>query len=164
MYNMALKLSRYFYLLIFIYSSWDIECNTLKSAIMGHFLPFTLPPKNQKKQNFEKMKILPRDIIILHKCTKNHSHMRYSSWDMEWDRQTFLSFWVIFYLYTTLTTRKNTILKQWKKHLEMSSLYTYVPKITSIWCMLPEIWNVTDIIFCHFGPFCHFDPKNKNLE
>ena len=29
-------------------------------------------------------------------CTKNHNNMRYSFWDTEWDRQIFLSFWVIF--------------------------------------------------------------------
>ena len=29
-----------------------------------------------------------------------------------------------------------------------------VPKITIIWCMFPEIWNMADIIFCCFGPFC----------
>ena len=40
-----------------------------------------------------------------------------------------------------------------KKHREMSSLYTCVPKITIIWCMLPEIWNTRDLIFYHFGPF-----------
>ena len=31
------------------------------------------------------MKKIAGDIIILHMCTKNHNHMRYSSWDMEWD-------------------------------------------------------------------------------
>ena len=42
--------------------------------------------KNPKNQNFEKMKkSVAGDIIILHMCTKNHNHMRYSSWDMEWD-------------------------------------------------------------------------------
>ena len=43
-----------------IYSSWDIECETLKLVIMSHFLLFypppPPPPKNQKNQNFEKMK------------------------------------------------------------------------------------------------------------
>ena len=33
--------------------------------------------------------------IILHMCIKNHKHMRYSSWDTEWDK-LFLSFWAIF--------------------------------------------------------------------
>ena len=29
----------------------------------------------------------------------------------------------------------------------------FLKQITIIWCMLPEIWNTTDIIFCHSGPF-----------
>ena len=55
------------------------------------------------------------DIIILHKCTKNHNHMRYSSWDMEWDRQNFLSFWTIFFLYTPPNNQKNQNFKTIKK-------------------------------------------------
>ena len=33
-----------------------------------------LPPNSPKNQNFEKIKKLPGDIIILHVCTKNHNH------------------------------------------------------------------------------------------
>ena len=33
--------------------------------------------------NIEKMKKTAGDTIILHMCTKNHSHMRHSSLDME---------------------------------------------------------------------------------
>ena len=35
--------------------------------------------KRKKKKSLE-------IYIILHMCTKNHNHTRYSSWDMEWDR------------------------------------------------------------------------------
>ena len=38
-------------------------------VILNHFLPF-YSPNNPKNQNFEKMKKLPGDIIILHKSTK----------------------------------------------------------------------------------------------
>ena len=48
-----------------IYGSWDIECDRLKLVTLGHFLPF-YPPKNQKNQNFEKMKQKPGDISGLH--------------------------------------------------------------------------------------------------
>ena len=41
------------------------------------------------------MKKTPEDVIILHKCTKNNNHMMYASWDMEYERQNFLSFWAI---------------------------------------------------------------------
>ena len=30
-----------------------------------------------KKENFKKMTKTPRDVIILHKCIKNHDHMQY---------------------------------------------------------------------------------------
>ena len=68
--------------------------------------------------------------------------MRYSSWVIP------------------LTTRKIKIFKKWKKHLdlEMSSFYTCVPKITIIWCMLPEIWNTTDITLSFWAILCSFTP------
>ena len=45
----------------------------------GLFFALLLPPKNLKIQNFEKMKIAPRDIIILHLCIINDNHMMYGS-------------------------------------------------------------------------------------
>ena len=71
-----------------IYSSWDIEQSILKLVILGHFLPFYTPLKAQKSK-FWNMKKFAGDIII-HMCTKNHNHMIYGSWNMEWDRQIFL--------------------------------------------------------------------------
>ena len=49
--------------------------------IVCHFGPFfaLLAPNNQKNQNFEKMKKMPGDIIILHMCTVNDNHMMYGS-------------------------------------------------------------------------------------
>ena len=79
----------------------DTGCDRLKLIVMGHFL--TRPPyppalpKNTKNLNFEKMKKRAEDIIILLMCTKNHNHMRYGSWDTEWDRQNFFFFWAIFF-------------------------------------------------------------------
>ena len=52
-----------------MYGSWDTECdgqNILSFWTM--FCPFN----NPKNPNFEKLKKVPGDIIILHKCTKNH--------------------------------------------------------------------------------------------
>ena len=78
--------------------------------------------KNEKKK---KKKKITGDINILHMCTKNYNHMKYSSWDTELGR-FFLSFLAIFWPFTPtsptpLTTQKTKILKKWKKHLEMSS-------------------------------------------
>ena len=37
--------------------------------------------------------------------------------------------------------------------------------MTIIWCMVPEIWSVTNRIFCHFGLFFVLNnPKNQNFE
>ena len=126
-----------------IYSSWDIECDRLKLVIMGQF------------QNFKKMQKIAGD-IILHMCKP----YRYGSWD----RVTQTGFFVLlghFCPFTPLTNQKIKILKKLKKHLEMSSFYTCVPKIMIIWYMLPEIWSATDINF-----FCHsviFYPSNPLL-
>ena len=73
------------------------------------FCPFFL--ENCKKHG---------DIIILHRCTKNHDHMLYYFWDILCDRcSCYFSFWAIFCPFTTppspLTAQKITILKKWKK-------------------------------------------------
>ena len=52
--------------------------------------------KTRKIRILKKRKKITWDIIIIHMCTKNHHHMRYSSWDTEWGN-FFLSFWAIFY-------------------------------------------------------------------
>ena len=46
-------------------SSWTIFC------------PFAL--NNLENQNFEKIKKMPGDIIILHMCAINENHMMYGS-------------------------------------------------------------------------------------
>ena len=51
--------------------------------------------KSPKNQTFGKMKKIAGDIIILHMCTKNHNHMRYSSWYTEWHK-TFCHFGLFF--------------------------------------------------------------------
>ena len=52
----------------------------------------------------KKKKKIPGDIIILHKCTKNHDHMLYCSWDVARDTcNCYFSFWAIF---TLLTAQK----------------------------------------------------------
>ena len=52
------------------------------------------------RQNLEKMKKTPGDIIILHLCKTNDDHMTHGSWDMERDRHIFFfSFWTIFALF-----------------------------------------------------------------
>ena len=95
------------------YDVWFLRYGVQRTeffVILGRFLSF-YPPNNPKNQNFEKIKKPPGDIIILHMCTINDSHMMYGSWDMECDGQKFLSFWTVSYPFTPLTTRKT---KFWK--------------------------------------------------
>ena len=68
-----------------------------------------------------------------------------------------------------LINQKIKILKKWKNHLEILSLYTSVPQMTITWCMVLEIWSVTDKMFCYFGPFFALftlltNLKNQNFE
>ena len=139
---------------------------TMCAICQALFFAFTLPLKNQWFKILRKWRKNAGDIIILHKCSKNHNHMRYSSWDTKWERLNFL-FWATFFChFTPLKSKfyknKNKNFTKIKKHLEMPSFYTLVPKITE-WCMLPEIWNMTDTIVCHFGTFFallpHYRPK-----
>ena len=102
-------------------------------VIMDCFLPFH-SPMDPENQNFEKMKKTIEDIIILQMFNINDSHMIYGFSDMECNRQNFLSFWTVFCPYTT---RKIKILKNWKKHMEISSFYTKVPEIMIICYTVP---------------------------
>ena len=95
-------------------------------VISVHFLPL-YTPDNQKNRNFKTMKKASWDLTTLQMCSKNHDHMMYASWDMEYDRPNFLSFWIIFCLFTPLLTPKIKIWnKFFLKKLEILSCYTCV--------------------------------------
>ena len=122
--------------------------------VIFHFgLFFTLlPPQQPKKSKFWKSEKTPGGFIILQKCTKNHDHMLHHSWDMVCDRCNYFSFCAIF---CPFTAQKNKILQKWKKYLEISLFHISVPKLIIRWCMVPEIWCMTDVIdISHFGLFC----------
>ena len=57
-------------------------------------------------------------------------------------------------------------LKKKKKHLEISSFYTTVPKLMIVDYTVLEIWHMTDVIVAfHFGLFfVPNSPKNQNLK
>ena len=113
-----------------MYGSWDMEHARQKFlSFWTIFCPFTL-------LTTWKIKILkkgtPGDIIILHKRTKNHDHMLHCSCDRMRDGCDFyFSFWAIFCHFTPITTKKIKIKKkrEKKKHLEISSFCTCVPRI-----------------------------------
>ena len=78
------------------------------------------PLNNSENQNFEKIKKVTIDIIILQMCTINENDMIYGSWDVEPDRLNFFSFWTIFCPFTPLTTQKIKNLKKMKKTFGIS--------------------------------------------
>ena len=132
------------------------QTDFLSSLVM--FCPFTplTAPKMKIPQNWKKA---PGDIIILHKCTKNHDHMLYSSWAMVCvGCNCYFWFWIIFNPFTPLTAQKMKISKKWRKQLEISSFYTSVPKIMIIGYTVPEIWHMTDVIIIFLGYFLPFYP------
>ena len=124
-------------------------------VITGYFFAILhpLPHKKLKNQNFEKMKKISGDIIILHMCTKNHNHkvrfhkvrfLRYAV------RQT--ECFVIlgqFFPFNPLKTHKIKIFIKSKKHPEMSSFYTCEPKITRYGLRQTEFFVILD----YFLPF-----------
>ena len=102
--------------------------------------------KTQKIRILKKWrKEIAGDIIILHMSTKNHNHMRYSSWDTK--------------------NEKMKISEKLKKILEIPSFYTIVQKIMIIGYTVPEIWHVTDVtVIFHSGLFVALLPSHPHLE
>ena len=126
-----------------MYDSWDTECD----IIFSHFGPFFavlhfFPLTTQRIKSLKKWIKNPTNIIILHKCTLNDNHIIYGSWDINCNRQIFLSSWSIFCTFNPQTP-KNENIKKWKtttttttttttKCLEISLFYKSVPKIMII--------------------------------
>ena len=85
--------------------------------VIFHFgLFFALLPLMAQKIKTSRLKKMPGDIIILHKCTKIHDHMLYCSWHMVCETwNCHFSFWAIFCPFTLLTAPKILISKnKWK--------------------------------------------------
>ena len=82
--------------------------------------------------------------------------------------RNFCHFGPVFALSAPWQPKKTKFWKNEKKYLDILSFYICVPYVTIVWCMVPEIWSVTDRIFCQFGPFLPFYhpniPKNQNFE
>ena len=115
----------------------EIQSETHFLVIFGKSFAL-LTPNTLKNQNFEKIKKASGDVIILYKCTKNHDHMMYASWDMEYNQRNFSSFWVIFYHLTPLLIPKIISWKNLNKTWRYKILSHIYDKQRS-WCMVPEI-------------------------
>ena len=117
-------------------------------ALLPHYWPQIL--KIEKKI---------RRYFLFHMYTINKD-----SWDIRHNRQKFLSFWAIFCPFIPLTNQKIKIFKKWKKPLKILSFYICLPRMTIIWCTVPEIWSSAGnfLILDHFLPFyCKFKILKK---
>ena len=137
--------------------TWSVM-DTEFFVILDHFLPF-YSPNNPKDKSFVRLKKMPRDIIIWHKCTKNHDHMLYRSLDVAHNKFNYFSFWANFCHFTSLTAQKIKIKKKMKKKPgDIIILHTSVPKIIIICYTVAEIWHVTNVLIFYFGIFfCPFN-------
>ena len=143
------------------YRVWQTE--------IGDYKSFFAPPllKSQKSRILKKWKKI-LEISSFYVCTKNHNQMRCSSWDMEWDRHNFLSFWAIFCTFTPLLTPKIKIWKKAKK-TPWDIILLHMCTINEDHTMYGS-WDkkTQQIVFCHFRPFCALlhtsHPKNQNFE
>ena len=109
------------------------------------------------------------EISSFYKCTKNHDHMLYSSWDMTWNRcYCYFSFSAIFCPFTPLTAQKMKMKKKWKKHLDISSFYTSIPKIMIIYYTFRRYGTWQMLLFFIVGYFFPLkspnSPKNQSLK
>ena len=133
-----------------ICSSWDKEQDILKLVILGHLLPL-YSYKNPKIKILKNEKIYWRYHFT--QCTKNHSHVMYSSWDTEWDRQNFLSSWAIFWPLSLLTTWKIKILEKWTTPEDIIILQVHTINDSH---MMYCSWDINcnrQNFLNHFGPF-----------
>ena len=85
-----------------MYGSWDMEHDRQNFLLFwAIFCPFT-PLKLRKVKILRQWKKLQK--IILQKCTTNHDHMPYCSWDMACDGCNFYFHFALFFaLLPTLT-------------------------------------------------------------
>ena len=137
-----------------VFTSWDMGATHNFLSFWVIFCPFT-PLLAPKIKNWKKI----RRYFLFHMCTINKD-----SWDIRHNRQKFLSFWAIFYPFIPLTNQKSKSKKNEKKALEIFLFYIFLPRMTIIWCTVPEIWSYTGKIFSHFGPFFALLLKNQSFE
>ena len=125
-------------------------------VIRDCFLPF-YPPMDLENQNLEKKWKKHLKALPFYKCLAQMTVIWYMVF-LIWSAtdKIFCHFGQFFALLSPpspLSTQKIKILKKWNNVLEISWFYICAPKIMIRWCMVPEIWCVTDVIIFHFGPF-----------
>ena len=114
----------------------EIRCTNDKSFC--HCGPFfaLLPPKNLHNQNFEKMKKIPGDIIVLYMCTKN------GAWPIE--------FFVILNHFLHFYPPNNLKNPNFWKNENITWIYYHFTHVYH------KIWSVREILFEILDSFLPF--------
>ena len=139
------------------YRGWQTEIGNY-----GPFFALLLPHlKTPKLRILKKMKKKLLKTSTSDTCSKKHNCMRYGYWDMEWDRQKFLSFCVIFCPFTLQTTRKIKVLNKIKK-TSGDIIILHTSNKTHIHMMYGS-WDIRHDgeFFIIMGHFLPFDPPNN---
>ena len=130
----------------------------------GLFFALPCPPLLTKRINGDKTHKTHGDIIILHRCTKNHDDGLYCSWYMASDRcNCYFLFWAILFPLPPPppppNSPKNKNIKKWWKYLEISPFYQ---KFMIICYTAPEIWQSQmyrcNCYFLFWAICCPFTP------
>ena len=126
--------------------SWDMVHDKYNCyfSFWATFFPFT--PQEPKKPKFWKNENkMPRDIIILHMCTKNYDQMMHSSWDMVHDGCNYFPFWAIFCPFIPEQPEKSKLKKNNEKNSWRYHHFTYVyQKLQSddLWFLRYGAWQL----------------------
>ena len=89
-------------------------------------------------------------------------HMKYDSWDTKWERIS--CHFESFFAFLPPNNLENQYFGKMKKAFGDVIILQMPTKITIIWCMLSEIWSVTDIILSFCSIFCPFNPLTKKIK
>ena len=162
-----------------LYCAWDMArdgCNCCFPfwVISCPFSPPLLPLTAQIMNISKKMKKSPGDTIILQKCTKNHDHMLYCSWDMAHDvSNCCFSFWEIFCPFNPRpfslpNSPKNESLKKWKISEDIIILHNctknYDYRLYCFWDMVCDGYNCYFSFWAISALLPPNSPKNKKWK
>ena len=105
------------------------------------------------------MKKISGDTNIYHKCTKNHDHMLYCSWDMTCDRcDCYFSLWTFFAL-SPPTSPKNKNFKKMQKtpgDIVLLNYHHSVPKTVIICFTVDMMHDRSNFYFSFWAIFLPF--------
>ena len=134
---------------------------TAPQTIMGHFgsLPHLLTQQVNHLVNVRKR---PRNLIILHECSKNHTHMAYSYKEMM--RTSVQAIQDPLCPFHTFWPKKSKISKNKKRYLEIIVLHQCTKNHNyMIFNLQTMMWIALQVILGHFCLLPNFWPRKSKF-